>query len=193
VELAARKRALRRRLTARIGELAPQRLERAGTAAAESLRRSPALRAARRLALYAARSDELPTRPIFDIALRLDLPCLLPRCLPEGRLEFARIDCWEQLAPGRYDLLEPPAELPALPLERGDLALIPGLGFDDKGHRLGRGAGYYDRTFPPGEPGSPLLCGCALSLQIVDQVPCGPQDRRVELILTELGLSEVRE
>ena len=191
MDLAVRKRALRRRLAAEMRALPPARLEAAGRAVAEVLGGAPELRSARRLALYASLGDELPTRSVFEAALQLGKSCLFPRCVDAGRLEFSQVARWEDLVRGRYDVLEPPGELPALRLDARDLVLIPGVAFDDKGQRLGRGGGYYDRSFPAGSPGGPTLCGCAVSIQLVDCVPTGPLDRRVDLVVTERGLVRV--
>ncbi len=52
---------------------------------------------------------------------------------------------------------------------------------------LGRGGGHYDRAFPPGTAGA-LLVGVGYAFQLVDAVPCGPGDRRLDLIVTEAGV-----
>ncbi len=64
---------------------------------------------------------------------------------------------------------------------------MPGVAFDRRGRRLGRGGGHYDRVFPPATA-APLLLGVAFSFQLVDAVPVGPADRRVDGIVTELGI-----
>ena len=64
-------------------------------------------------------------------------------------------------------------------------AILPGVAFDAAGHRLGRGGGHYDRTFPPGAPDPPLLIGVGYEFQVLASVPHGPQDRRLDGIITE--------
>lgn len=85
---------------------------------------------------------------------------------------------------------EPPAIAPALPLEAQDVVLVPGLGFDRHGGRIGRGGGCYDRTFPPGVRG-PTLVALAFAWQVIDRVPAGPHDRRMDAIVTEYGMIRV--
>ncbi|MBP9903534.1 MAG: 5-formyltetrahydrofolate cyclo-ligase, partial [Verrucomicrobia bacterium] len=67
------------------------------------------------------------------------------------------------------------------PLNRLDLVLVPGVAFDPRGGRLGRGQGYYDRLLA-GVRGT--KCGVAFDEQIVDAVPVGPLDIRLNCILT---------
>ena len=106
----------------------------------------------------------------------------------EGRtLVFVRVERWQDLVRGRFDLLEPPSGGTAVSLEAEDAVVVPGVAFDARGWRLGRGGGYYDRTFPPGRPG-PLLIGAAFTRQRVEEVPHDSHDRSMDAIVTEDGL-----
>ena len=113
---------------------------------------------------------------------------MLPRCLPEARLEFCVVTGWDELRPGRYGLLEPDGSLPATAVDAADLVVVPGLAFDETGARLGRGGGYYDRAFPPPLGVGPVLFGYAFHAQIVSVVPCAAHDRRVDAVATERGV-----
>jgi 5-formyltetrahydrofolate cyclo-ligase len=94
---------------------------------------------------------------------------------------------WEALRPGAYGVLEPPADSAAIPLGAGDLVLVPGVAFDAAGYRLGRGKGYYDRSFarPRGGAEHPLLLGVGYEFQVVAVVPHGVRDRRLDAVVTE--------
>ncbi len=74
-----------------------------------------------------------------------------------------------------------------MPVEEIDLIVTPGLGFDAKGNRLGRGGGYYDRFF-----GSEHLvakkCGFGFSQQIVESVPVDEHDKLVDFLVTDAGV-----
>ena len=154
------------------------------------LARSPELLRARQVAIFAALADEMPTRPIFVLLRRLGRTPLLPRARPGKALDFAPLARWDELRRADFGLLEPPAGAPSVVLGPGDLVLVPGLGFDRRGRRLGRGGGHYDRTFPPGVS-APDLLALAFSCQLVDEVPVGPHDRRMDGILTERGMLRV--
>ena len=67
-----------------------------------------------------------------------------------------------------------------------DLLLVPLLAFDRRGHRLGYGGGYYDRTIAA-HPGIRTI-GCAYAAQEVQEVPAGPTDMRLDAIATEREL-----
>jgi 5-formyltetrahydrofolate cyclo-ligase len=158
---------------------------RAASRIAARLLGEPVLRSAPRVALYAALADEVPSRPLFEALVAAGKSCLFPRAQGPHALAFARVTDWSELRPGRYGVLEPPAGAQAVALSEGDLVLVPGVAFDRAGHRLGRGGGFYDRAFPAGAPGGPRLWGIAYGFQLVDAVPHGPRDGRVEAVVTE--------
>jgi len=187
--LLASKRRLRRTLR-RLARPAGSAAELCATAAMRHFARSPELLRARQVAIFAALPDEMPSRPLFALLRRLGRTPLLPRARPGKALDFAPLARWDELRRADFGLLEPPAGAPSVVLGPGDLVLVPGLGFDRRGRRLGRGGGHYDRTFPPGVP-APDLLALAFSCQLVDEVPVGPHDRRMDGILTERGMLRV--
>ncbi|HEX7788202.1 MAG TPA: 5-formyltetrahydrofolate cyclo-ligase, partial [Methylomirabilota bacterium] len=165
----------------------PEPRENAGRAVAAALAGSRIFLGARRIALYAALPDELPSRPTFEAARAAGHEVLLPRVAAGRRLVFHPVRAWDELRPGRYGVPEPDAAGVAIAPGPGDLVLVPGVAFDAAGHRLGRGGGFYDATFPPGA-GGPLLVGVGFELQIVDAVPHAAHDRSMDAIVTERGL-----
>jgi 5-formyltetrahydrofolate cyclo-ligase len=165
--------------------------EAAGRQVAARLAGCPAFLAARRIAFYAALPDELPTRLAFDAALERGCCVLFPALEGERRLVFRPVERWEDLRPGRYGVPEPPKQGPAVRPAKGDLVLVPGVAFDAEGHRLGRGRGCYDAAFPPGAS-APLLYGVGFEFQVVDAVPHGSHDRRMDAIVTERIIRQMR-
>ena len=87
----------------------------------------------------------------------------------------------DEIGPGQFGIREPTAVCPEIPLERLELILVPGVAFDLHGHRLGRGRGYYDRLLPEI---SGIKCGVAFDEQIVEMVPAGRHDVRMDFVLT---------
>lgn len=185
-DVARQKRRLRGELLRRRRAVDPAEREAAGAAVARSLLAMPQIGRARRIALYAALPDELPTRPIFEALERLGRPRLFPRIAGSAgdRLEFAPVDAWDELLPGPLGVLAPPARRAALSLGPEDVALVPGVAFDREGRRLGRGGGHYDRAFAAG---GAFLVGIAFELQWVPRVPCDSRDRSMDAIVTERG------
>jgi len=106
-------------------------------------------------------------------------------------LVFHRVDAWDELRPGRLGILEPAASAPVRTLGPHDVVLVPGVAFDQQGHRLGRGAGCYDAAFPPGAASPALLFGIAYEFQIVESVPHDSRDRRVDGIVTERTIRRI--
>ena len=80
-------------------------------------------------------------------------------------------------------LREPVAGTP-FPISLIDLVIVPGLGFDAYGNRLGRGRGFYDRFLAsPDFEGT--ACGLAFEQQFLPELPVGPLDRAVDLLVTD--------
>ncbi len=192
MDLTAQKRELRLRICAQRRNLAPEQALRAAGAILERLVVSDAWQDAPIIALYASFGGELPTQPIFEAARESGKRVSFPRvCEEDPRLEFAEAERWEGLRPGRFGVLEPPASFAATPLEPGTLVFVPGVAFDVQGHRLGMGKGYYDRSFAA--PTRVRLIGLAFEFQMVEAVPCGPNDRGMDAVVTERGWHWIEE
>ena len=63
-----------------------------------------------------------------------------------------------------------------------DLILVPGVAFDKRGNRLGRGGGYYDR-FIKSQPPTTTLVGVAYDFQLVDKVPANRRDQKMHHVI----------
>ncbi|HRU55501.1 MAG TPA: 5-formyltetrahydrofolate cyclo-ligase [Candidatus Sumerlaeia bacterium] len=94
----------------------------------------------------------------------------------------------EGLSPSRYGILEPVNALirQVDPYEI-ELHVIPGLAFDKKGHRLGRGGGYYDRFLSDISPNA-MTVGVCYECQFLESVPCDSKDVPVRCVVTERGV-----
>jgi 5-formyltetrahydrofolate cyclo-ligase len=186
-ELAAAKRQLRRAMAERRRAVNPDVARAAARAVADHLLADARVRAAARVALYAALPDELPTRPLFEALGALGKTRLLPR-IRSGEMEFAAVESWEELRSGVFDVLEPPGSRPPVGLAAEDVVVVPGVAFDACGQRLGRGKAYYDRAFAGARRALPLLIGTGFEAQIVPAVPHDSRDRSMDAIVTERGL-----
>ncbi len=122
---------------------------------------------------------EIDVRPLLLAWAAAGHALALPETTAPGQaLVFHRWLPGAPLHPGRYRTRHPVPD-PVIP----DVILVPLLGFDRSGHRLGYGAGYYDRTIA-GLPGARTI-GCAFAAQEVARVPAEPHDRRLDAIATE--------
>jgi len=90
----------------------------------------------------------------------------------------------------KWGIPEPPPDATLSVAKPGDIdvLVVPGLGFDRNGDRLGQGKGYYDRFIErmmmvPGQRKPPLLVSVGLSCQLVDSIPVQQYDRRMDVVL----------
>jgi 5-formyltetrahydrofolate cyclo-ligase len=72
-------------------------------------------------------------------------------------------------------------------LEDLDLVLVPGLAFDEKGARLGRGGGFYDRLLAS-KSATTLAMGVAFAFQLESKLPLEPHDVAMDAVLTDAGV-----
>lgn len=94
----------------------------------------------------------------------------------------------EGLVPSRYGILEPDkAHIRQVDPYEIEFHVVPGLAFDKKGHRLGRGGGYYDR-FLSGISPNAMTVGVCYECQLLDLVPCDSRDMPVQCVVTEKGI-----
>ncbi|MFC4728010.1 5-formyltetrahydrofolate cyclo-ligase [Coralloluteibacterium thermophilus] len=182
--------ALRRRLrSARAALPALARIE-AAQAVAERLQAHPALQQPGYVAGYWAVAGELPLHAVLGLLPAGAVYCL-PRLHPEGRLVFAPWRFGDSVTPNRFGIPEPDLELASC-LEATELhaVLVPLVGFDRRGNRLGTGGGWYDRTFAfrqeSGAP--PWLVGVGFAEQEIAAVPAEAWDVRLDAVVTEREL-----
>jgi len=141
--------------------------------------------AARAALLFAPLPDEPDIWPLLSEAIAAGKTVVLPAFVPGANYYTARqiTDPARDLIAGLFGIREPSPTCPEFPLNRLDLALVPGIAFDARGGRLGRGKGFYDRLLA--DVRGPK-CGVAFEQQIVAAVPMGPLDIRLNCILTPM-------
>lgn len=119
---------------------------------------------------------------------------LLPVCPPgaPAALDWAVFSVESGLAPGRYGIPEPVGpRLGAMAIARADLVVVPGVAADRAGLRMGRGAGYYDRSLALAGAG-PEVAVVLHRGEVVDSVPHDEHDRPVGAIITADGIIRPR-
>jgi 5-formyltetrahydrofolate cyclo-ligase len=184
---------LRQRLRAARRALTPSQRNAASLRAAAHLLAHPWYRRARHVALYWPIGSETDTTALLAAALRdgkrIALPAIVCR---QGRLLFVRFRGGTGLSHRRHGIPQPrPADSgDRLRTRALDLVLVPLLGFDRNGHRLGSGAGYYDRSFAfrKSIPHSrPRLVGLAFECQRTRDLKPGGWDVPLDAVVTESG------
>jgi 5-formyltetrahydrofolate cyclo-ligase len=183
---AQEKRALRERALAARNALPPEVRAAASRAIAARLATTDAWQAARTVVLHAGLGAEVDTAELVRLAETAGKRLAWPRLAAGREMDFATCRATE-LVPGPARALQPPAEAPRVALSEVDLVVVPGVAFDARGGRLGRGRGHYDATLAR-LPARAWKVGLAFDAQLVDAVPAEPHDTPLDAVVTETRL-----
>jgi 5-formyltetrahydrofolate cyclo-ligase len=141
-------------------------------------------------AFYPVR-DEPDTLGLLELLASAGVATALPVTVARGEpLVFRRWRPGEPTVPGQLRIPEPPAEAPALD---PDLLFVPLSAFDRRGHRIGYGAGHYDRTLAALRALKPIVAvGVAYGVAEIAAAPDEPHDQRLDYVLTDSELIETK-
>ena len=185
------KSALRSELRARRNALSVTQQAHASQGVLRHLMQLPQFMRARYLALYIANDGELDPAPVAEQLWKMGKQCYLPVLRPDQdkTLWFVEYTPDALLAKNRFGIPEPDfRHHHKLPAQRLDVVLMPLVGFDRSGARLGMGGGFYDTTFAfkqQNTVGKPCLIGLAHSCQQVDSLTTETWDIPLFAIATE--------
>jgi 5-formyltetrahydrofolate cyclo-ligase len=179
-----RKEFIKRRLS-----ITSHEVVRMGANIASALRGSKVYSGSKILSLYFPVKGEVPTEEIFQYARKNGKIVVFPRI--KGRsIEFSPVNDLRDMRKGAFGIPEP-SSTSVCSLSEIDLLLVPGVAFDRCGNRLGYGKGYFDSVLRRSP--RPVSIGLSYECQIYDGLlPTGPGDARVDMVLTEIRLIEVR-
>lgn len=183
---------IRRQMRQQRRSLSPRERAWAAEKLASHLLRASLFRRARRIACFISADGEIDTKPIIHAAWQLRKEVFLPVLATPGppRLWFRPYRHDTPMLRNHYGIPEPRTG-PRLDGRTLDLVLTPLVAFDDQGHRLGMGGGYYDRTFADLHHlrwQRPRLLGLAYAFQRLDTLPAEPWDVPLWGVVTERGL-----
>lgn len=137
----------------------------------------PCWRNAKTVMLYSAQGNEVETKMLLEAAFAQGKKVCLP-CLTHGEMSACAINSLEEIISGRDGFacgkIVSPSEI--------GLVVVPGVAFDVRGNRLGRGKGFYDAFL---KRVSCAKVGVAFEQQVVAAVPADARDERVDKIITE--------
>jgi 5-formyltetrahydrofolate cyclo-ligase len=126
-------------------------------------------------------------RKLAEAGARLALPAIAGRGKPLIMRAYAFGDA---LARGQWDIREPKPDAAEV---APDILLVPLAAFDRIGHRIGYGAGYYDLTLRALRAKTPITAmGLAFAAQEISQVPATTRDERLDFVLTEREVIDLR-
>lgn len=188
-------RAARRRLRRLRLELDADERAAAQRAILHSLERLRLFRRGARVAVYLPMAGEVDLRPCLERAWRRGATVFVPRISNRrrGRMSFVRWTPGIAQRRNAFGIFEPAGTSRPTPAVRLDVVVLPVVGFDRQGNRLGMGAGYYDRALrrrldPARHWRRPRLIGVAFARQELEAIPASPWDVPLDLIVTERGL-----
>ena len=140
----------------------------------------PVFKASRTILLYHSLPDEVETHCVIEKWSRTK-KIVLPVVVGD-ELELREYKDTQSLQRGSFGILEPQGE--TINKKEIDLAIVPGVAFDSRGHRLGRGKGFYDRLF---SHITPYKIGVCFAFQVRDELPSDSFDIRMDEVWNEKG------
>ena len=150
----------------------------------------PEYQAAGTVMCYVQFRDEVRTYQFLEAIVGRDKRIVIPYCAGDD-LKLFLLENMNELAAGCFGILEPDERLRSrrqkhVEPEQLDLVMVPGVAFDTSGGRLGHGRGYYDRLLVDVRADT-RLAALAFECQIFPEIPMGPHDVYMDLVITENG------
>ncbi len=177
--------ALRRTLRNKRAALTPKARRAASADILKQVSRLAVYRRAQSLALYCACASELDLWPLIHSARAQGKRVLLPR-VRGARMHFVDAPAHTLMIPGPYGIAEPDVRSTPVPVRQIDLIIVPLLGFDSAGNRLGQGGGYYDKALATRRVSRwrrPFVVGAAFSVQRCDFLESEPWDIPMDVVI----------
>jgi len=145
---------------------------------------------ANNILFYVSYGNEVHTHHLIQQALENGRTIFVPISdVTTQTLHIAQLTSWDDLAPGAYGILEPRKDKRRfVSLDQIDLIIVPAVAFDREGNRLGHGKGYYDWLIS--QIPKAYSIGLAFGFQILEKIPIEPNDKAVDLIITEHDIFE---
>ena len=180
MDIRSEKMALRAEIKKTIAAMSHEEMRRQSIAVCMRLAQSSEFINADTVLVYSAMKGECDPRLLADIAYGMGKRVAYPRC--EGDELGLYIADEGRFVPGVFGIPEPDGSCERIDLADVDFAVIPGLAFDGKGGRLGRGKGYYDRLLMGTKA---VKVGICFNEQLIHRVPMDVHDGRMDMVVTE--------
>lgn len=167
-----------------VREMSAQSKQDASTAICKRLLTIASVMFADTIFAYLALDDEVNLSPLLSTWIDESRTVGVPLVSWESKtMRAGLLTSWDEsaLQETRHGLREPIHRHP-IPSDYIDVTLVPGVGFDASGGRLGRGGGFYDRYLESSK--SPIVIGVAFDEQILDAVALDAHDQKMTAIVT---------
>ncbi|XP_029948789.1 5-formyltetrahydrofolate cyclo-ligase isoform X2 [Salarias fasciatus] len=194
--LRAAKQAMRREIKRRVAALSEDEKRRQSLVVSFQLLKHPKYVSAQRIALFLSMNDEVCTQEIIKDVFKWGKSCFIPRYQSDSNhmdmLRLHSLQDMDALPLTSWNIRQPAADdssrEEALSGGGVDLILMPGLGFDRSGNRLGRGKGFYDTYLErcmQHPRGKPYTIALAFKEQLCEQIPVDDNDVLIDEVLYE--------
>ena len=194
--LRAAKQALRKEIKRRVAALSDEEKHRQSVAVSRQLFRHPKYVSCERIAVFLSMDDEVRTEEIIKDVFKCGKSCFIPRyessCSHMDMMKLHSLQDMETLPLTSWNIRQPAEEdnsrEEALSAGGLDLILMPGLGFDRSGKRLGRGRGFYDTYLERcirHPKGKPYTIALAFKEQLCQEIPVDHNDVLIDEVLCE--------
>ncbi len=137
---------------------------------------------------YISYLDEVETQPLISRFLEQKLALAVPKIMNKTEMLAVSLKDLSDLEPDKMGILTPKSNQAAS--GPYDIVITPGLGFTERGDRLGYGRGYYDRWFSKNEVKTKI--GIAFEVQLVDELPLEETDMPLDILVTEKRIIDLR-
>ncbi|HJN88695.1 MAG TPA: 5-formyltetrahydrofolate cyclo-ligase [Verrucomicrobiota bacterium] len=179
------KRLTRRKARLAIASLSLDQATRDSEAVCRLILESPDWQVAAQVMLYMPLAGELDVKPLVSNGLKTGKRVALPKYSAENNCyEACVITNLGDVVLGNFNVLEPPVDSLKMDTKQLDLAIVPGVAFDGRGGRLGRGEGFFDRLLIDI---SAKKCGVCFEQQLCHNVPVERHDVKMDMIATPSG------
>ena len=173
---------LRRALRQIRGQMKTEEKQEADAILCDALCALPAFASCHILLTFAPMGSEPHILPIARVAWQMGKQVAFPRCGERGSMTFHFVTDESRLQKERYGILTPPADAPTYRGEANALCIVPALGFDRQGYRIGYGGGYYDRFLASFEG---VSCGLTYDACLCDTLVREEFDLPVSILITQ--------
>lgn len=160
------------------------------TKATKNLIKLTEIQQANLILLFASLPTEIDTQVVFQALQGKGKHLAFPKVDSlTNQLTSHSVTDWRELAPGKFGILEPLSS-PEISAESFDIILVPGLAFDRRGNRLGRGQGFFDRFLSRAKPETKRI-GFFYAMQEVETIPKDAWDCSLHTIVTNLEIIKI--
>ena len=174
------KKELRRQIRALKGQFSKAELSAQSACIIKRLLANRKVVEAHTILMYYSLPDEVDTHKAVLTLLQEGKTVLLPRVVDDENMEIRMFRGELDLSEGSFGIMEPNGEV-FQDYDRIDVAVIPGMAFDDRGNRLGRGKGYYDRFLS--KVPDLYKIGVCFDFQKLPGIPVGEHDMKMDCVI----------